>query len=318
MADGVNEPSGNQIARATDEGIADAPIHGTVGFSDRGRTRRASSPHAHKFRAATALLVGFALGALAVAGALLASGKGHTTSVAWSSWNPPDSGTTGATEIADHVAPLYRISDTDQLAVVSVVNLANANAVTAEEESGTTSSTPPSGLQVAVRPSASSSAVSLLTGNTIAYDLCGIGGSNCAIGVGQASAGRLLLLRREALELALYTFKYISSTANVVAILPPGYTTQACTGLCPKPNQRATTKPVDIALLFLHEELQPWLSQPLNQTLPEQFPPTVSQMASAPEAGLVDQITARGLFSESVEQGQDGSNLIVLNPMPPQ
>ena len=41
-------------------------------------------------------------------------------------------------------------------------------------------------------------------------------------------------------------------------------------------------------------------------------------MSSAPEAGLVDQITARGLFSENVEQAQDGSNLIVLNPLPPQ
>jgi hypothetical protein len=309
---------GSGLVRATDEGIAEAPLHGTVGISSRGASRRESSPHAHKFRAATALLVGFALGALAVAGAILASNRGHTSSVPWSSWSPPDNGTTGATEIADHLAPLYRISDTDQLAVVSVVNLANSNAVEQEEESGGTSTTPPSGLEVAVKPDANSSAVSLLTGNTIAYDLCGIGGSNCAIGVGQASASRLLLLRREALELALYTFKYISNTDNVVAILPPGYTSESCTGLCPKPNQRATIKPVDIAVLFLREELQPWLSQPLNETLPEEFPPTVSQMASAPEAGLVDQITARGLFSESVEQSQDGSNLLVLNPMPPQ
>jgi hypothetical protein len=170
----------------------------------------------------------------------------------------------------------------------------------------------------AVRTDAKASAVSLLTGSTIAYNLCGIGGSNCAIGVGQTSAARQLLLRREALELALYTFKYIRGTQNVVAILPPGYTTQACTGLCPRPNQRATTEPTDVALLFLHDELRPWVGQPLNQTLPEAFPPTVSQMASAPEAGLVEQITARGLFSEKMERAQDGSNLIVLSPMPPQ
>ena len=41
-------------------------------------------------------------------------------------------------------------------------------------------------------------------------------------------------------------------------------------------------------------------------------------MAHAPEAGLVDQLTARGLFSEQLQQAQDGSNLIVLNPLPPQ
>ena len=37
-----------------------------------------------------------------------------------------------------------------------------------------------------------------------------------------------------------------------------------------------------------------------------------------PEAGLVAQITERGLFSEKLVQAQDGSNLIVLDPQPPQ
>jgi hypothetical protein len=41
-------------------------------------------------------------------------------------------------------------------------------------------------------------------------------------------------------------------------------------------------------------------------------------VSSAPEASLVEQITARGMFTENVEQAQDGSQLIVLNPLPPQ
>jgi hypothetical protein len=73
-----------------------------------------------------------------------------------------------------------------------------------------------------------------------------------------------------------------------------------------------------VALLFLHDELAPWLDRPVAQTLPEDFPPTVAQMRSAPEAGLVDQLTARGLFSQALSQAQDGSNLIVLDPLPPQ
>ena len=60
------------------------------------------------------------------------------------------------------------------------------------------------------------------------------------------------------------------------------------------------------------------LDQPLSATLPEQYPPTVGQISTAPEAGLVDQITARGLFSEQLQQAQDGTNLIVLDPLPPQ
>ncbi len=311
----ASEASG--LVRATDESVAEPPLATTVGLRRQRSRPRPASPHANKFRTATTLLIGFAVGALAVAAVILANGSTHASSVPWSAWRPPDSGTTGATEIADHLAPLYRISRTDQLAVVTLVNLANANAAAAAATAGTTSSSPTSGLQVAVRTDQSSSAVSLLTGNTIAYNLCGIGGSNCSIGVGQPSAARLLLLRREALELALYTFKYIGSTENVVAILPPGYTTQACTGLCAKPNERATTKPVNIALLFLHDELSPWLSQPLDQTLPEEFPPTVAQMSAAPEAGLVEQITARGMFSENIENAQDGSNLLALTPLPP-
>ena len=169
----------------------------------------------------------------------------------------------------------------------------------------------------------SSSQVSLLSGNTIAYNLCGIGGSNCAIGTGKPSANRLLLLRREALELALYTFRYISGVQNVVAILPPSRT-QVTSTLSPKPpsaNATSTPKPINIAVLFLHDELQPWLSHPLSDTFPEQFPPTVPELSlwrQTPEAGLVDQITAHGLFSERLVQAQDGSNLLVLDPLPPQ
>jgi hypothetical protein len=312
----MTEPN-HQIVRATDEHTAQRPIPAAVGLG-RGRSaRREASPHSSKFRLATAVLTGLAIGAIVVAVAALSSGSRSSQSVPWSSWSPPDGGTLGAREIADHLAPFYRISGVDQLAVVTVVNLANPSTAAAATSSSTSAT---SGLQVAVRSLPSSSAVSLLSGNTIAYNLCGIGGSNCAIGVGAPSTSRLLLLRREALELALYTFKYISGTANVVAILPPGHTmqTSALSAKPPTSTAASALKPVDVAVLFVHDELKPWLDQPLSNTLPEQFPPTVSQMASAPEAALVDQITARGLFSEHLVQAQDGSSLIVLDPLPPQ
>jgi hypothetical protein len=316
MAEGVGSEH-PQIVRAADgEQAAERPLRGSVERSRSERTpERPFFPHAAKFRAATSLLIGFAIGALAVAAVILIGGKRSSPSVPWSSWQPADSGTAGAREIADHIAPLYRISGTDQLAVVTVVNLGNSTAAQASAATGVANQAS-SGLQVAVRGDPSSSTLSLLTGNTIAYNLCGIGSSNCTIGVGQPSTNRLLLLRREALELALYTFKYISSTQNVVAILPPGHTLTGCTGICTKPNT-ARVQPVNIALLFLHDELKPWLGQPLAATLPEQFPPTVDQMPAAPEAGLVEQITARGMFSENIEQAQDGSSLVVLTPLPP-
>jgi hypothetical protein len=314
MADGVSGEH-SHIVRSSDDAALDAPRHAVRGSHERAAPRE-SSPHASKFRAAIAILAGLATAALAVAAVILINGKSSTSSVAWSSWSPPDSGSVGAREIADHIAPLYRISGTDQLTVVTVVNLGNAAAAQAAAQTGIANAAS-SGLQVAVRADPSSSALSLLTGKTIAYNLCGIGSSNCSIGVGAPSTNRLLLLRREALELALYTFKYVSGTQNVVALLPPGHTTQSCT-LCSKPNQHAVTKPLNVALLFLHDELQPWLQQPLAATIPQPFPPTLAQMASAPEAPLVEQITARGMFSQNIEQAQDGSNVIVLTPLSPQ
>jgi hypothetical protein len=265
-------------------------------------------------------LVGIAIGAIAIALAVLATGSSGGPTARWSSWAPTDGGLQGAREIADHLAPFYRISAVDQLDVVTVANVSSA-APTSTSSSSSSSSGTGGGLQVAVRADPTSSAVSLIGGHTVAYNLCGIGTSNCAIG-GTPSADRLLLLRREALELALYTFKYISGTQNVVAILPPGRTTQASalSAAPPSPNAKPVTKPLDVALLFLRDELKPWLDQPLTSALPLQFPPTVSELGlwrQTAEAALVEQITARGQFAEHLVQAQDGSSLIVLDPLPP-
>jgi hypothetical protein len=321
----MNGPSG--IARSTDDGAVGTGVaRSAQAGSQRRQGRETASPHASKFRSATAILVGLAVGALVIAAAVAVGGRRTAGSVKWSQWSPSDGGTLGARDIADYIAPFYRLSSVDQLTVVTVVNLESAAAVQAAAQAATNGSTPNgaggSGLQVAVRPSPASTAVSLLGGNTIAYNLCGVGGKNCAIGIGQPSTNRLLLLRREALELALYTFKYIGGTQNVVAILPPGHTQQTSTGrlskTLPTANAGAAIKPVDIAVLFQRQELQPLLDHPLIDSLPELIPPTVAQMPNAPEAGLVDQVTARGLFSEQLQTAQDGSSLIVLDPLPPQ
>ena len=300
-----------ELLRSTDEHAAKQPLISALGLTRRSDAKLQPSPHAHKFRAATAMLAGLAVGAVVIAIAVLVNAGNGGPSQPWSSWSPPDTGAQGAQEIADHLAPFYRINGIDQLAVVTVVNLGNPNSVNANTGS-------PQGLQVAVKTDGSTSGLSLLNGNTIAYNLCGVGSNNCAIGVGKPSNLRLLLLKREALELALYTFKYISGTDNVVAILPPGYTTQNT--LTSTPHPKPVTHKVVTALLFLHDELAPFLSQPLTATLPNTYPPSVAQLplwSQTAEAGLVEQITARGLFSEQLVQTQAGSNLIELNQMPP-
>jgi hypothetical protein len=294
-----------QIVTAADEHAAEAPplAAAAAGARSRGAARPESSPHSHKFRAVTGGLIGLAVGAVVIALAILAGGGNGGPGPAWSSWKPINNGSLRPREIADHLAPFYRISAVDQLAVVTVVNLSD--------------STNP--LSVAVRNDPNSSAVSIVPGKTVAYNLCGLG-PNCSINVGQPSTDRLLLLRREAFELALYTFRYVGGVDNVVAILPPGHTTPTSTLSAKPPTSNANTpaKPLSIGLLFLRQELQPWLDRPVTDTLPEQFPPSVALIRSAPEAGLVEQITARGLFQQRLIQAQDGSRLIVLDPMPPQ
>jgi hypothetical protein len=307
---------GNEIVRATDDRAAERPRTASLPRSSHGHNARArpgDSPHAEKFRVVTATLVGIAIGALALAAAVLISGRSHTTNAVWSQWSPTDQGKLGATEIAGHIAPYYRISSADQLDVITLMNVANPNA---------TGATGGSGYEVAVSTGGSSSSLSLLGGKTIAYDLCGVGASNCSL-PGTASANRLLLLRRQALELALYTFKYLSGVQNVVAVLPPGHTetTSKLSSKLPTASSSSSgTAPVTVAVLFVRDELTPWLDQPLGQTL-QQFPPSTAQLPAwrqTQEAGLVDQITARGLFSEKIESAQDGSNLLVLNSLPPQ
>jgi hypothetical protein len=293
------------IVSAVDEHAAEAPpLAAAAAARSRGTARREASPHSHKFRLVTGGLAGLAVAAVVIAIAVLSSGGSGGPGPAWSAWKPVNSSASlRPREIADHIAPFYRISAVDQLAVVTVVNLAD----TANP------------LNVAVRNDPNSSAVSVVPGKTVAFNLCGLG-QNCAINVGQPSTDRLLLLRREAFELALYTFRYVGGVDNVVAILPPGHTTPTST-LSAKPptsNASTATKPLSIGLLFLRQELQPWLDRPVSETLPEQFPPSVPLMRSAPEAGLVEQITARGLFQQRLVQAQDGSRLIYLDPMPPQ
>src|SRR5438105_12421914 len=111
----------HQIVRASDEHAADPPLPASVGIRQRREARPLPSPHSHKFQAATAALIGLALGAIVVAIAVLSNSNSSGPTAPWSSWQPSDRGSAGAREIADHVAPLYRISPVDQLAVVTVV-----------------------------------------------------------------------------------------------------------------------------------------------------------------------------------------------------
>ncbi len=269
---------------------------------------RLHHPHARGFRAVLVVLTLIALAAVAVAIVVGLRGNNRDGTVAagvWSSWAPSGTGNEGVSEIADFIAPYYRLGASQQLDVVTPIKVAQATAA------GTTTG---NGLTVAVNVSgssvSSSSNLDLLNGLTIAYNVCGLGPSDCEL-AGTASTTRVLLLRREALELALYTLKYISGSQNVLAVLPPGHT---------KATSKTAASKVTVAVLFDRAELKPWLDMPLAKTLAAS-PPSQSELplwSQSDEAGLVDELTGHGLFSSQMEAQQEGGKLMVLTPLPTQ
>jgi hypothetical protein len=242
------------------------------------------STYAPRFRMITGALVGIAVGALAATALLIAGGRPEK-GPAWSSWKPADDGTKdGAEEIARHVGATYRLPSGEQLVLVTGGPLRVA------------------GLDLPVRIALDSGGtgnaddVAEVKGRTVMYQLCGLG-PRCAINKGKPTNERFLLLSREALELALYSFRYVHGVDNVVALLPP----------------RMGQKPQN-ALFFRKSDYEPALDRPLAATLPSP-PPTLKALPDSPEATLIGRLTDQRLFRYSFQQSQDLSAFLVLNKL---
>lgn len=269
---------------------------------------REALPHSQKFRVALAMLSGIAVGAVVIAIVILANSNSASAVKAgpWSAWVPSDGGSQGAVEIAGHVAPSYELTSSKPLNAVTPMSL------TQTSSSGTTTG---SGPRIVVNTGGkviTSSSLELLSGDTVAYDICGLAATGRCELPGTPSTDRMLLMKREALELALYTFKYISDSQNVLAVLPPGHPTT--TGSTGKSSATVTE-----SVLFSRKEVQPLLDLPLSRSLQE-YPPTMADLPSwsqSTEANLVDEVTGRGLFTSQVESQQTGGRLLVLSPVTP-
>jgi hypothetical protein len=257
------------------EVLPDLPVEQARAELDWPADRPPPSRYAPRFRLLTGALVGIALGAIAATGMVIAS-QGHKDGPPWSPWKPAKGGTKGAEEIAQHIAPNYRLPTGDQLVLVTGGPLKVAAL----------------DLPVRIAMSNAGQDIKLVGGKTVLYTLCGLG-ARCAIDKGKPSTARFLLLRREALELALYSFRYLG-IYNVVTLLPP-----------------APGKKPDNALFFRKGDLNSALDQPLRLTLPNP-PPSVESVDTSPEAPAVRSLTGRQLFSYSFEQGQDLGAFLVL------
>jgi len=282
---------------AAEEQAASSGLRSGIRLARRRATHAPASPHAEKFRLAAGVLVILAAGAIAIA--IIALSGGRATTKAWSAFKPQFSGVAGARQIANYISPGYRISGDQQLAVITVSSTLD-------------------GSTLVLREGPSSSDTGVLSGSTIVYQFCGLGPA-CSI-PGKPSTTRLLLVRLEAFELALYSLHYLG-VDNVVSILPPAVQ-QVANPSEDGTSALSTTPPTSlgktvVAVEFNRQELQPLLDEPVTALFPTR-PPALGGVPSSQAIATMDYITADQLFTPTSETGQDGTQYLILSQLPAQ
>jgi hypothetical protein len=219
----------------------------------------------------------------------------------WSTFVPSGSDDARVKQIASHVGREYKLPSGERL--VAVLSGHPTQTVLTSESTAAQVSV----AAVAVRPDTSAGTheegdIRLVRGaDTILYTLCGLG-TNCTIAKGKPSTQRHALLRREAIELALYTFKYVPETKAVVAFLPP------------PPGVSSSGQPNSATSVFLDRKaLREQLSHPLPRTLAPETP-TIGRM-SKHELSTVNQLTLKRLYSIQYTSAPDLSPILVLSPL---
>jgi hypothetical protein len=214
---------------------------------------------------------------------------GYHPGPSWSTWKP----TPGATQkvaasIADHIAHRYRLTE----------NGGQLVAVIASKPQVTSGTTNISIKAVAVRQAPQSNTGIAIYGadKTENYTLCGLG-QHCSISTGQATQTRGRLVRREALELALYTFKFAPAVDSIAAFMPP------------PPGQTTTS------ILYLRkDDLKDQLHEPLAQTLTLATPP-LPTAADTTEQATIDKLTLPHMFTYELTALQTGGAALILDPV---
>jgi hypothetical protein len=239
-------------------------------------------PHRLRFGVLYALLA--AVLGLGVAGIVLYATDTIQGTPTWSAWKPGGGGLGRANQIAAHVARQYHLPSGEQLVEV----FAKPPSVSPGDQSI------PLHYIVVQRANNNDEPIQIDGGNTVQYSLCGLGDS-CAIAKGTPSVQRGTLVRREILELALYTFKYMEDVKNVIAFMPP------TPGSTPK-----------YVVLLRKEDVNEHLGRPLTETLTPKTP--LPSGITSKEQQTIDATTEQRVYSFGLSQTQNGDAVLVLQP----
>jgi hypothetical protein len=201
----------------------------------------------------------------------------------WSRWQPSGDDAVRVQQIAEHIGKKYRLADGRQLDAVIASHPRIQNLAIAA---------------IAIRPrhtDVNQGIAVTRADRSWAFNLCGLA-KDCSIPAGTAGEPRGRLLRREALELALYTFKYVPSSETVVTFLPPA----GGNGL--------------YALFYAKDSLRRQLSRPLRMTFPTESAPATEANPGAP-VSTIDRLTVPHIYRYGIRQAPDGNAVLVLDPL---
>jgi hypothetical protein len=259
------------------------------------------SPFRTRFGFILGALLGIGLAAAAAFALLLGSAPPAAVDQRladhWSRWFPPSRDIiSGTSAIADHVQAEYKRADGKQLVSVHGGPFFYAGA------------TAPLPFAVRLQP-ADGSIRDLGSAGGVLYTLSGTGPGGKIIG-DKATPQRHRLLRREALELALYTFRYVDASTMFVALLPIDARKPAAKG-AGKKQAAAAGSPELQALFFRPGDLKAELKTPLDRTLTPAIKLNPKQLKPA-EAARVDKLTNGNIFNAAFTQQVDGQLYLVL------
>jgi hypothetical protein len=232
------------------------------------------------------LLLGAAAGATLGAFIVLNKKPGPKPSFVWSTWKPVASSREAQLfEIANHIGSSYRLPSGDQMTAVKIGAPSGDGNVRAI---GVPKSNQPQTLNDFARYDGKKSTI---------YQLCGAA-QNCSIPEGKPTVSRGTVLRREALELALYTMKY-EPIDNVLVFFPPG----------------TRKSKFSLTLFFHRKDLQGRLDHPLRTTLPQATPPVPGKI-SVGEQQIVDALTTSAVYRFITIGNAPGyGKLLVVQPV---
>jgi hypothetical protein len=225
------------------------------------------SPFRTRFGFVWGVLAGVAVCAVALTGVLVATARddsGPPLAPNWSAWQPSTSRMyEGAQEIAGHVSRKYQLDSGQQLAAVQ------SGPMEYDLE--------PVG--VAVQPRGGQ--VEVLEGAALFYGLDLLDESDKSID----THTRDRLLKREALELALYSFRYLDDVTMVTVALPAAQTEGGT-------NEFR-------AIFYRPGDLLSQLQVPLAKTLSPKTPRP--KTLSKTEAARIDSLVLRNQFESSIQ-----------------